>query len=507
MTRTTQASRSAPVDLLVIGGGINGAGIARDAAGRGLSVVLAEAGDLARGTSSASSKLIHGGLRYLEHYEFGLVREALSERETLWAMAPHIVSPLRFVLPLRAGRRPDWMIRAGLFLYDHLGRREKLAATRTVNLRKDAAGRGLQPDLTRAFAYADCWVDDARMVVLNARDAADKGAEILPRHRVTALARSDDAQNWRATLTPADGSASFDVTARAVINAAGPSVVDVVHLSGTHVGQALRLVRGSHIVIPRRFAHGDAYIFQNPDGRVLFALPFADRFTLIGTTDADHDGSPDGVTPSADEIDYLCRAASDWMSPPVTREEIVWSFAGVRPLVDDGSGRPEDATRGYRFDRDGDGDVAPIVHVFGGKLTTFRTLAEAALEQLADCFPSMGKPWTAASVLPGGAIGSLDREAYAAVLARDNPVLPAPLLHRAVNQYGSCARDWLGHATTMADLGTAFGATLTEAEVRYLTTREWAQTADDVVWRRTKLGLELTPDQIAALDDWMAANR
>ncbi len=495
---------AAPFDLAIIGGGINGAGIARDTAGRGLRVALIERDDLASGTSSASTKLIHGGLRYLEHYEFALVREALVERERLWAIAPHIIWPMRFVLPHNPAVRPAWLVRAGLFLYDHIGGRKRLPATRTLDLTRDAAGAALQPRFRRAFEYSDCWVDDARMVVLNARDAADRGASVMTRTAVTALMR-DKAGLWQLTLTAAGGQ-TRDIAARAVVNAAGPGVLSLLDTASLPHARALRQVRGSHIVVPRLFDHDRAYFFQNADGRILFAIPYEDDFTLIGTTDADHDGPLTNVQPSAAEVAYLCDAASRYFAAPVAVDQVVWRYAGVRPLVDDGSNRPEAATRGYSFALDtAAGNGAPILSVFGGKLTTYRQLAESGLAQLAPWFPALAAPgWTATQPLPGGDFAIDDLPALHRDFARDFGWLDTATRARLLRQYGTCARRWLGDATSSGDLGQHFGHGLFAAEVDWLIAREWAMTAEDVLWRRTKLGLRLGPDQVTALADYMA---
>lgn len=486
-------------DLLVIGGGINGAGIARDAAGRGLRVLVMEAGDIACGTSSASTKLIHGGLRYLEHYEFGLVRESLAERERLWAIAPHIVWPLRFVLPHRAGLRPRWLLRLGLFLYDHLGGRRRLPATRSIDLTRHPAGAPLRPEFKAGFAYSDCWVDDARLVVLNLRDAADRGATVLTRTPATALERTGDG--WR--VVAADGSAR---TARAVVNAAGPAVLAVAGLAHEVGAERMRLVRGSHIVVPRLFDHDFAYFFQLPDGRIFFAIPYERDFTLIGTTDADHHGPLTDIRPDANEIAYLCDGANGYFRRRIAPADVVWSFAGVRPLVDDGSGRPEAATRGYRLDLSDEAAGAPLLSVFGGKITTYRHLAEAAMELLAPRLPGMARAgWTDRAPLPGGDFPMDGAAALIAQLRADYPFLTAETAHRLVTAYGTCTWTILGDAASPADCGTDFGHGLTAREVDYLVHREWARTADDILWRRTKLGLRLSAGEAARLADHLAA--
>jgi glycerol-3-phosphate dehydrogenase len=485
-------------DVAVIGGGVNGAGIARDAAGRGAKVLLLERGDLAEGTSSNSTKLIHGGLRYLEHYEFALVREALSEREVLWGIAPHIIWPLRFILPHRPGLRPRWLVRLGLFLYDHLGGRKRLPATQSVDLTRHPAGAPLKPQYTRAFAYSDGWVDDARLVVLNARDAADRGAEVRTRCEVTALTREGDV--WRI----AAGGEVFH--ARAVVNAAGPRVLDLLGRAGEPSAQKMRLVRGSHIVVRKLFDHDDAYFFQLPDGRIFFAIPYEQDFTLIGTTDVDHDGTLDEVKASAEEIAYLCAGASEYFRTPVRPEDVVWTYSGVRPLIDDGSGKPEAATRGYRFEVDGGTDgEAPLLSVFGGKITTYRHLAAEAVEQLQPFLPALkGGDWTGTAPLPGGDFAMTAAGTKAAELAARYPFLPAAEALRLIRLYGTRAITFLGDAASPADLGEHFGQGLTAAEVDHLVANEWARTADDILWRRTKLGLHFTPAQTARLAEYLS---
>ncbi|WP_296680014.1 glycerol-3-phosphate dehydrogenase [Novosphingobium sp.] len=480
-------------DVAVIGGGVNGCGIARDAAGRGAKVLLLEAGDLAGGTSSASTKLIHGGLRYLEHYEFGLVRESLSERERLWAIAPHIAWPMRFVLPYVPGLRPRWLVRMGLFLYDHIGGRKRLPATETVALARHPAGAPLKAEFTSAFVYSDCWVDDARLVVLNARDAADRGADVRTHCRVTFLRRESD--QWQIEA----GGDRF--SARAVINAAGPGVVDLLDDSGLPSHRAIRLVRGSHIVVRKLFNHAYSYFFQLPDGRIFFAIPYEQDFTLIGTTDVDHDGGP--IAASADEIAYLCEGASRFFRQPVDPQDVVWTFSGVRPLIDDGSGRPEAATRGYDLDLSDQHAGAPLLSVFGGKITTYRHLAQEAVEALADRLPILRGPgWTDTVPLPGGDFAIDGAAALEADFAAQFPFL-AGSAHRLVRAYGTTALEMFAGAKSLADCGRDFGHGLTEREVRHLADNEWARSADDVLWRRTKLGLRLSLDQAAALNSFI----
>lgn len=483
-------------DLAVIGGGVNGCGIARDAAGRGAKVLLLEAGDLAGGTSSASTKLIHGGLRYLEHYEFGLVRESLSERERLWAIAPHIAWPMRFVLPHVPGLRPRWLVRLGLFLYDHIGGRKLLPATENIRLSAHPAGAPLKPEFGKAFVYSDCWVDDARLVVLNARDAADRGAEIRTRCRVTALAR--EGEQWRIEA----GGETFH--ARALVNAAGPAVLNLLELADEPAEHGMRLVRGSHIVVRKLFDHDFAYFFQLPDGRIFFAIPYERDFTLIGTTDADHHGGLDKVEASAEEIEYLCEGASRFFAQAVTPADVVWTYSGVRPLIDDGSGRPEAATRGYTLELSDEGDGAPILSVFGGKLTTYRHLAEEAVGKLARRLSWLdGQEWTGTAALPGGDFAVGTAQAKISELRARYPFLKSDWAHRLVHSYGTRAWTILGNAQTLADCGEHFGHGLTQREVDYLVTQEWAITAEDILWRRTKLGLHLSHDEATRLSVYL----
>ncbi len=492
-------------DLAVIGGGINGAGIARDAAGRGAKVILLERGDLARGTSSASTKLIHGGLRYLEHYEFALVRESLIERERLWAIAPHIIWPLRFILPHQKGIRPAWLVRLGLFLYDHIGGRKLLPATRTVNLKAEPAGKPLRPEFVKAFEYSDCWVDDARLVILNAMDAAEHGAEIRTQSEVTHLERRDGL--WHIEIA-----GQAPVLARAVANAAGPAVLDLLARTTGHgrkSGGTIRLVRGSHIVVRKMFDTPQAYFCQNPDGRIFFAIPYEDDFTLIGTTDADHKGSLDDIHATAEEITYICESAGAYFKQPITAADVLYSFAGVRPLVDDGSGKPETASRGYHFELDVDANGgAPILSVFGGKITTYRHLAESAIEKLAAHLPLLkGDSWTLRDPLPGGDFPVDGADSLAIDIRRDHPYLPHALVHRWVRSYGTKIRSLLSGARTLAELGPDFGHGLYAAEVDYLIDHEWAQSAGDILWRRTKLGLRFTAEETNTLGNYVAERR
>ncbi len=488
-------------DLVVIGGGINGCGIARDAAGRGLSVYLCEMNDLASGTSSWSTKLVHGGLRYLEYYEFRLVREALIEREVLWQAAPHIIEPLRFVLPHHSGLRPAWLLRLGLFLYDHLGGRKLLPPTKTLDLSRDIAGKPLKSGLfRRGFEYSDCRVDDARLVVLNARDAADRGARIETRTRAVSATR--DGDGWNVVVENARTGARRSIHARVLVNAAGPWVAQVL-ADGIHTRSAakVRLVQGSHIVVRKLYDHDRCYIFQNGDGRIIFAIPYEGEFTLIGTTDQDYAGSPAEVRASEAEIGYLLAAASEYFTKPVLREDVVWTYSGVRPLYDDGASEAKAATRDYVFDVDeGESQTphkrqAPLLSIFGGKITTYRRLSEAVLARLARYFPQAGPEWTASAGLPGGDFPVQGRARLAEQLRTDYPFLGPDHAARLARLYGTRARMLLGTATAAADLGVDFGATLSEAELRYLAGHEWAQTGEDVLWRRTKLGLHLTMAQ------------
>ncbi len=479
-------------DLVIIGGGINGCGIAADAAGRGLKVLLAEQGDLGGATSSSSSKLIHGGLRYLEHYEFRLVREALTEREVLLKKAPHIVWPLRFVLPHVPGLRPPWMIRAGLFLYDHLYRRRAIPASRAIDLRNDAAGTPLKSELASGFTYWDCWVDDARLVVLNARAAADKGADIRTRCRVES-ARADAAL-WHVTLRTGD--ARQDITARALVNAAGPwvgAVQAMIQQGPRRNHGGVRLVKGSHLVVPRIPGANDAYLLQSPDRRIVFALPYEEDFTIIGTTDVPYAGDPSGVHIDDSEIDYLLSLAQDFFKAPLRREDIVWTYAGVRPLYDDQAADPSAVTRDYHLELAAGADNPPLLTIMGGKVTTYRRLALEALERLAPYLPAMGPAWTENAPLPGGDIPSGDFKAWLADVQCRLPGFDPAFLRRLARRHGTAALDIVGDACDMAGLGRHFGAGLTEREVLHLGDREWARTPEDVLWRRTKVGLHLTP--------------
>ena len=498
-------------DLLVVGGGINGAGIARDAAGRGLSVVLCEKDDLGAHTSSASSKLIHGGLRYLEYREFGLVRKALAERETLLRSAPHIMRPLRFVMPHVAGERPAWLIRAGLFLYDRLAPRAFLPASSAIELAGHPAGAPLKPEFTRAFAYSDGWVDDARLVVLNALDAHERGARVLTHAACADVVRR--AAHWEARID--GGGAPLTVRARGLVNAAGPWAAHFArgaNRAAPH--RALRLVKGSHIVVPRLFDHGCAYLFQHADGRVVFAIPYEEVFTLVGTTDVDFAGDPGAAAIGEGETRYLCALVNRYFKRQLAPSDVVWSYSGVRPLLDDEAGKAAAITRDYFLERDASGP--PLLSVFGGKITTYRKLAEEAVDWIA---PLLGATptgaWTARAVLPGGDLfgpqpdnrGVLEFDRWVAALQRRYAWLPKPLALRYARAYGARVEVLLDRCGMLADLGAEVAPGLYEAELRYLMAHEWAACAQDVLWRRTKLGLHLRPGVADKIDAWMAAER
>ncbi|HEY8575902.1 MAG TPA: glycerol-3-phosphate dehydrogenase [Devosia sp.] len=492
------------VDIFVIGGGINGASVARDAVGRGYSVALAEMNDLASGTSSAATKLVHGGLRYLEHYEFRLVQEALSEREVLWAEAPHLIKALRFVLPHHKGLRPAFILRTGLAMYDYMGGRRLLPPTKTLDLTRHEAGKPLKPGYRLGFEYSDCWVDDARFVVLNARDAADRGAKVHVRTKVTSVRREEGG--WRVEL---DGEAGRQVIkARLVVNAAGPWVDDVITgAMGKNGARNVRLVKGSHLVVRKLYDHDRCYMFQNSDGRIIFAIPYEDEFTLIGTTDEDYQGDPKDVAISDKETDYLLGAASEYFAKPVTRDQIHWTYSGVRPLFDDGASAAQEATRDYVLKVDGDAATGAAVNVFGGKLTTSRRLAESVMEKIEAVLGKKGAAWTKGSRLPGGEFEPLAFDAEARRLAMDYPWLPTATVRRLLRLYGTKARVMLGDAKTVADLGQHFGADLYAREVVYLVEEEWARTAQDVLWRRTKLGLRVNAEDVARLESYIGSRK
>ena len=496
-------------DVLIVGGGINGAGIARDAAGRGLSVVLCEKDDLAAHTSSASTKLIHGGLRYLEYYEFNLVRKALIEREVLLRAAPHIMWPLRFVMPHAQGQRPALLIRAGLFLYDMLARRELLPASAGINLRSHVAGKPLKPEFERGFIYSDGWVDDARLVVLNAIDACEKGATILTQAVCTKLERK--TADWEATLfKPSCG--HIRVNARYVVNAAGPWTADLLHGAVPRAGGGhLRLIKGSHIVVRRIFEHDNAYIFQHPDGRIVFAIPYERDFTLLGTTDLDYRGDPNQVAIGEDEIAYLCQLASQYFVKPIVPADVVWTYSGVRPLVEDGADAKA-VTRDYRLEVDSDGP--PILSVFGGKITTFRKLAEEAVDHVAKALDNRHGGWTHNACLPGGDLfgaephnkSVLEFDAWRRAQIARYSGLPSELVTRYCRTYGTRVHTLLSERTDVASMGEEIVAGLYATEVEYLRRYEWARTAQDILWRRTKLGLHLPAGSADTLQSWLNAH-
>ncbi len=496
-------------DLLIIGGGINGAGIAADAAGRGLDVILCEAGDLAGATSSASSKLIHGGLRYLEQYDFRLVRKALSEREILLSKAPHIAWPLRFILPHSPELRPRWMLRAGLFLYDHLARRRRLPASEALRLDLPEYEGVAKPSFRHAFAYWDCWVDDARLVVLNALAAAERGARIMTRTRVSDLRPVDGT--WRATLHEADTDAMSEIAARVVVNAAGPWASEVLKdlaRSSATPGAAmpdLLLVKGSHIVVPRVHDRNDALILQNHDGRVVFVLPYEGEFSLIGTTDVPFTGDPRDVHASEEEIAYLLDAVGRYVAYPPGRNTVVHSFAGVRPLYEEDAGKSATAaSRDYVIHTTPSAGATPVVSVLGGKITTYRQLAETVMAELAPHFPRIGPDWTAREPLPGGDIPGADFDAFVNDFAATRPGLPLALITSLARRHGTLTAKVIGDASEVSDLGRHYGGGLYERELAYLVSAEWARTSDDILWRRTKTGLHMTAEErhdvAAALD-------
>lgn len=492
---------NADYDLLVVGGGINGAGIARDAAGRGMKVLLVEKDDLASHTSSASTKLIHGGLRYLEQYDFRLVAESLHEREILLAAAPHIIRPLRFVLPHEPSMRPRWMLRLGLMLYDRLGGRSRsLPGSTAIDLRQAPHRSILQGRFVRGFEYSDCWVEDARLVVLSAMDAEHHGATIRTRCECTALERRSD--HWRAMLRGEGG--EEQVVARAIVNATGPFVDRVARLAlGAGTPAHLRLVKGSHIIVRRAYPGEHAYIFQQPDGRIVFAIPYERDFTLIGTTDVRYDGDLDHVAIAPEETAYLCAAASRYFASAVTEDEIVSSYSGVRPLYEDNAKSNSTVTRDYVFELETEGG-APILSVYGGKLTTYRRLAEHALERLGKAMTVPGKPWTAGTPLTGGDVDG-DFAGFLWGASERWPWVPPEMLQRLARAYGTRIVDLLGEATALSELGEDFGGTLYEAELRYLVAHEYARTAEDVLWRRSKLGMHLAEESQKAVADWFAA--
>jgi len=491
--------KDAIYDILVIGGGINGVMVARDAAGRGLSVLLAEKDDLASGTSSASSKLIHGGLRYLEHYDFLLVRKALREREILLRNARHIIRPMRFILPHVRGSRPVWLVRIGLWLYDHLNRNNTQPHCAVMDLTAGPYAQLLKPEITRGFAYSDCWVDDARMVVLAARDAVRLGAGVLPRTRCSAARR--DGRLWRASLVQQDGTA-FDIQARVLINAAGPWAHEVLTgVTGSTTKAHLSLIKGSHIVVPRLHEGDHAFLLQNDDDRIVFVIPYEGRYSLIGTTEQVHEKGAGPVQIEAREIAYLCDAVNRYFERQINPGDVVWSYAGLRPLYDDGHSDPASITRDYVLEVDQPEDMAPLLTIFGGKLTTARQLAESVVDRLDATFPGLGAPWSEEGSLPGGEIE--DFEEFIRGLARDYPGFKNDFITALARRHGTDVRKILGKGASESDLGRHFGGALYAAEVDWLIDEEWAQTVQDVLWRRTKCGLEVSKSGVKALTDYM----
>lgn len=503
-------------DVLVVGGGINGAGIARDLAGRGWRVVLVEQDDLGSHTSSASSKLIHGGLRYLEYYEFAMVRKSLLEREVLLRSAPHIIRPLRFVMPHEPSMRPVWWIRLGLFLYDHLARRDVLPGSEGIDLRCHAVGAALQDRLVRGFVYSDGWVDDARLVVLNALDARDHGAQVRTRTRCVSAQRGIDG--WSATLQAADGTETV-VTTRLLVNAAGPWAETFLRgVARPDHGEVLakrhqKLVKGSHIVVPKCFDHDHAYVFQDQQKRIIFAIPYEERFTLIGTTDSQFTGDPKQPQIDAEETAYLCEQASRYFRRPILPADVVWSFSGVRPLFGDTSGELSSITRDYLLESDV--GAAPLLSVWGGKITTYRKLAEEAADEIGRVLGELRRAWTETAYLPGGDLREWigrpqrpdkDIERFLERVIKRHPWLERTLSERMAHAYGSRIDRILGDARQMSDLGAEVAPGLYEAELRYLCREEWAQTTEDILWRRTKRGLHCNANDFGKVTDWMTRN-
>lgn len=502
---------STECDLFVIGGGINGTGIARDASGRGQTVVLVEKNDLAGATSSASTKLIHGGLRYLEHYEFGLVRESLLERERLWAIAPHLISAMRFILPHHRELRPAWLVRLGLFLYDHIGGRKRLPASKTLSLAEHPMGQLLKPQFKKGFEYSDCWVDDARLVVANAQSAAELGAEILTRTEFVSADRHGDF--WEIKTCDQSGNDGH-YRAKAIVNAAGAWVKPILASCTSVVNSksTTLLVKGSHIIVPKLYEHHYSYTFQSGDGRVIFVIPYENEFTLIGTTDQPYDADLTDVNITEEETQYLCEQVSDYLKTPVKPGEVVWSYSGVRPLYNDGSGKTAEATRDYVLETDTSGDDAPILTIFGGKITTYRRLAEDVLKKLEPHLKYTRGSWTAKEALTGGHIsnGPLDAIDPADVMRRFTdgliavyPELPSSLLRRLALSYGKRVHTLLSGAKTVRSLGAHFGADLYEQEIKYLIEHEWARSGEDILWRRSKLGLRLTGPEREAVSQYV----
>ena len=502
--RQLNANESCVYDMLVVGAGVNGAGIARDAAGRGLLVALCEKDDIGEGTSSRSGKLVHGGLRYLENYEFRLVREALKEREVLLRMAPHIIWPTRFVLPHEKTLRPAWMVRLGLFLYDHLGGNNSLPGSRSLNFRTAPEGKPLKPEFVKGFEYSDCWVDDARLVLFNVTDAVDRGAHFFAHTRCTGAEREDDV--WKIALSSADGDEDFTIRVRSLVNAAGPWVDHILNRAMQYRESTVRLVKGSHLVLPKFYEGTHSYLLQHDDKRVIFVNPYEGDKLLVGTTDIPYDGDPDDVTIDEDEIDYLLRVINHHFREQKTRDDILSTFSGVRPLYDDKNSNASAITRDYVFDVSDNGNgQAPLLSVYGGKITTYRRLAEHALERLERYFPAMGKAWTSRYCLPGGDIPDADFERFYDDLRRAFPWLGNDLARHYARSYGTLTYELLAGCQSLNDLGEHFGAEFYEIEARYCLQHEYAHSADDILWRRTKFGLHLSDDQNRYFRQWLNA--
>jgi len=497
-------NKQVDVDLLVIGGGINGVGVARDAAGRGLSVLLCEKDDLAEHTSSASTKLIHGGLRYLEYYDFKLVRHALKEREVLLRSAPHIIWPMRFILPHHVDLRPRWLIRLGLFLYDYIGGRKLLPASHSVNFKEHESGNALQSDYTSGFEYSDCWVQDSRLVVLNAMDARARGAEVLTHNECLDLTRKND--HWVAKIRDKRSNSVYTKTASAVINASGPWVEKTLNLDETNdATHGVRLVKGSHIVVPKLFDHPYAYIFQNADNRVLFAVPYENDYTLLGTTDVEIESDPGKVAIDASEIDYICQAISEYFAKPVSPADVRWSYSGVRPLYDDSASSASKVTRDYKLHLDTD-DGAPILSIYGGKITTFRKLAEEVVDLIQVPLGKELASWTTGAHLPGGDIPDADFEQFLSSVADRYAFMPRALLLDYARNYGTKITQILQDRSSVEALGRHFGGLLYQCEIDYLVENEWANSVDDILWRRSKKGLQLSAEEQQLLADYLKDN-
>ena len=491
-------------DIFVIGGGINGCGIARDAAGRGYSVRLAEKDDLASGTSSWSSKLIHGGFRYLEYYEFRLVRESLSEREVLLKMAPHIIWPMRFLLPHHSAMRPAWLLRLGLFLYDHIGKRKLLPGTKQINLQNSHFGAPLKPSFSKGFEYSDCWVNDARLVVLNAQDAQERGAIIETRSKVVSAVRKKNF--WSIVTKNLRTGEVQERKARLLVNASGPWVDEVLgNALNSENSKNVRHVQGSHIVVPKLHNHDGAYIFQNTDNRIIFALPYEQDFTLIGTTDQDYQGDLNNVNITTEETAYLCSAASEYFEKPLNVDDVIWSYSGVRPLYDDGATEAQEATRDYVLRVDKEGEELSLINIFGGKITTYRKLSESMLTKIEGLIGAKGDAWTAGSYLPGGNFKVSEFDELVHKLKNEYNFLETSLAERFIRSYGTNAWVLMDGVLKKADMGQEFGCSLYECEVNYLIEHEWAECADDIVWRRTKLGIKLSKEEKSILEKWISA--